>query len=303
MPHAPTSVTTPATTHIAANPLWRDLAALVKLRLSTIVVFSAAIGYLAGAGSAFAWDSLVWLLVGGLAVTAAANAINEIIERDTDALMDRTANRPLPTGRMSVGVASLIAGSLGVGGVALLWWAFNPTAALLGALSLLSYAFIYTPMKRMSSFAVFVGAIPGAIPPAIGWAAATGSLGAGALALFTIQFFWQFPHFWAIAWMAKEDYAKAGFDLLPDPSGRSRKSAMHVVIYTALLIPLGMLPFWLGVVGFWGCLVAVMAGVLFTYQAIQLFRTCDVKEARALLFGSFAYLPVVLVALVLDRIG
>jgi protoheme IX farnesyltransferase len=289
----------------AAPGIWRDMAALVKLRLSSIVVFSAGIGYLLATASGaaegvFSYAGLAWLMLGGLLVTGAANALNEIIERDTDAKMERTSNRPLPTGRMGVGTALIAAGTFGIVGVAILWSVFNPTAALLGALALLSYAFIYTPMKRMGSFAVFVGAIPGAIPPAIGWTAATGNLGTGALILFAIQFFWQFPHFWAIAWMAKDDYAKAGFDLLPDASGRSRRSALHILAYTVVLIPLGMLPYWAGMSGLIGAGVAVLCGSLFTLQALRLLQRCELKDARALLFGSFAYLPIVFAALVLD---
>ncbi len=297
--HAKTGVQT------AAPGLLRDLAALVKLRLSSIVVFSAGIGYLLATASGasatgFHYAELAWLMLGGLLVTGAANALNEVIERDTDAKMERTANRPLPTGRMGMGTALMVAGGSGIAGVAILWSVFNPTAALLGALALLSYAFIYTPMKRMGAFAVFVGAIPGAIPPAIGWTAATGDLGTGALILFALQFFWQFPHFWAIAWMAKDDYAKAGFDLLPDASGRSRRSALHILAYTVVLIPLGLLPYWAGMSGLIGSGVAVLCGSLFTLQALRLLQTCTVKDARALLFGSFAYLPIVFAALVLD---
>ncbi len=283
--------------------LAKDLAALVKLRLSTIVVMSAALGYLLAAGSGvFLWSDFILLILGGLLVTGAANALNEVIERDTDVLMTRTANRPLPTGRMSMAAALLVAGIMGVGGVALLWWAFHPLAALLGALSLLSYAFIYTPMKRISPVAVFIGAIPGAIPPVIGYVAVTGFIGPEALALFAIQFFWQFPHFWAIAWLAREDYAKAGFDLLPDASGRTKATAIHIIIYTAVLLPVGLLPFWLGMSGWISAIAVTVCGLGFTFQAIRLYQTCDLKEARSLLFGSFAYLPLVLLALVLDKI-
>jgi protoheme IX farnesyltransferase len=283
--------------------LLKDLSALVKLRLSTIVVFSAGMGYLLAAPVSGEWSSFLLLLFGGLLVTASANALNEVIERDTDAFMTRTANRPLPSGRMSMGTALLVAGLAGVGGVALLWWAFQPLTALLGALSLLSYAFIYTPMKRISPVAVFIGAIPGAIPPVIGWVAVTGSVGPEALALFAIQFFWQFPHFWAIAWLSREDYAKAGFDLLPDASGRTRATAVHIIIYTAILLPVGLLPFWMGLAGWVSAALVAVAGLAFTYQAIRLYQTCAMKEARSLLFGSFAYLPLVLLALVLDKIA
>lgn len=285
------------------SSILRDLAALFKLRLSLIVVMSAALGYLLAAGpGTFSASGFTLLIVGGLLVTASANALNEIIEKDTDARMERTAGRPLPGGRMAVSTALLLAGVAGVGGVALLWWAFQPLTALLGALSLLSYAFIYTPVKRLSPVAVFIGAIPGAIPPVIGWIAVTGSLGPEALALFSIQFFWQFPHFWAIAWLARDDYARAGFDLLPDASGRTRATAVHIVIYTALLLPVGLLPFWLEMSGWISAIVVSIASLGFTVQAIQLYRSCSLPSAKALLFGSFAYLPLVLIALVLDKL-
>ncbi len=283
--------------------LWSDLAALIKLRLSSIVVFSAGMGYLLAAGPAVQWLDLLLLLLGGLMVTGSANALNEIIERDTDARMERTRNRPLPTGRMSMLSALLLAGVLGVGGVTLLWWAFQPMTALLGALSLLSYAFIYTPLKRISPVAVFVGAIPGAIPPVIGWVAFSGFIGPEAMALFSIQFFWQFPHFWAIAWLARDDYAKAGFDLLPDISGRSKATAVHIVIYTVMLLPVGLLFYWMGLSGWISAIVVSLSGLLFSVQAFRLYQTCALKEARSLMFGSFAYLPVVLIALYLDKIA
>jgi protoheme IX farnesyltransferase len=296
---------TEASHRAASGALLRDLAALVKLRLSSIVVFSAGMGYILAAGwvpgSAFAIADFVLLLLGGLLVTASANALNEVIERDTDALMQRTADRPLPTGRMAMSTALLVAGLSGVGGVALLWYAFQPLAALLGALSLLTYAFIYTPMKRLSPLAVFVGAIPGAIPPMIGWVAISGTLTSEAIALFAIQFFWQFPHFWAIAWLGKDDYARAGFDLLPDPSGTSRATALHIVIYTALLVPVGLLPYGLGISGWVSAVAVSLFALFFTAQAVRLYQTCAPAQARSLLFGSFFYLPAVLVALALDQ--
>lgn len=216
--------------------------------------------------------------------------------------MKRTMDRPLPAGRMSLPAALLGAGVSGLAGITLLWWAFGPVAAVLGALSLLGYAFVYTPLKRISPAAVFVGAIPGAMPPLIGWAAATGSVTEGALALFAIQFFWQFPHFWAIAWVARDDYARAGFDLLPDRSGRTRASAAHVVIYTAMLLPMALLPWAFGVSGAVSTGIAVAAGVAFTAQALVLYQRGRLLDARRLMFGSFVYLPVVFTAFVLDKV-
>jgi protoheme IX farnesyltransferase len=279
-----------------------DLSQLVKLRLSTTVVFTAGMGYVLAAGAAFSIVEFLLLSLGGLLVTGSANAINEIIESDTDAKMERTQNRPLPTGRMSVTAALIAAGTFGVSGIALLWFMFNPVASLLGALSLLSYALIYTPMKRMTPFSVFVGAIPGAMPPAIGWAAVTGDIGTAALILFAIQFFWQFPHFWAIAWLAKDDYAKAGFDLLPHSSGRTKSTATHIVAFTAILIPFGLMPAVVGLGGIFSAMILVVCGMLFTWQSVQLYRTTELKEARQLMFGSFAYLPVVYMAMVIDKL-
>lgn len=276
-----------------------DYILLVKFRLSFIVVFSAAIGYaFAGGNSAH----LGLFLLAGFFITAASNAFNQIIEVETDKLMDRTAGRPLPAGRMQVTEAIIAAGLMGIGGIVLMWLVFNPLSALLGALSLLSYAFIYTPSKKISPLAVFIGAFPGAIPPIIGWAAATGTISEIAFVLFAIQFMWQFPHFWAIAWVAFDDYKKAGFQLLPSISGKTRHSAFHILIYTIVLLPVSLIPFITGYTGNISAIIILIAGIIFLYQAIQLYKMCDVKAARRLMFGSFLYLPVVFIALFIDRI-
>jgi protoheme IX farnesyltransferase len=283
----------------------RNIAQLMKLRLSSIVVFSAAIGFVLGSAQApfFSWTGFVFLLLGGTLVTGASNAINQILEKDTDSLMTRTADRPLPTGRMTMAEAVLTAGLASFGGVIILWTFFGALTALVGALALISYAFIYTPIKRISPIAVFIGAFPGALPPLIGWTAATGSLGPEALALFGIQFFWQFPHFWAIAWLQRDDYARAGFDLMPSASGRSRASAIHVVVYAAVLLPIGLLPFFLGMGGLISAIVITLCGALFLGQAIRLYRECSMDAARKLMFGSFAYLPAVLIALAIASLS
>lgn len=276
-----------------------DYASLVKFRLSFIVVFSAGMGYMFGAGD-IRFFSL--FLLAGFLVTAASNALNQVLEIQTDKLMTRTAGRPLPTGRMSATEAILAAGVMGISGIVLLWVFFNPLAALLGALSLLSYSFIYTPYKKISPVAVFIGAFPGAVPPLIGWAAATGSIAPLAVLLFAIQFIWQFPHFWAIAWLAFDDYKKAGFHLLPAPSGRTRSSASHVVAYTFVLVPVSLIPYFLGYTGLVSAVIVGLAGVLFLYQSITLYTTCSEKKARQLMFGSFLYLPLVLITLFADQI-
>lgn len=277
----------------------KDYYILVKFRLSFIVVFSAGIGYLFAGGS---MDHFSIFLLAGFLITAASNTLNQIIEQDTDKLMNRTADRPLAAGRMQTGEAIIAAGIMAVVGVGLMWYIFNPIAALLGALSLLSYAFIYTPVKKLSPIAVFVGAFPGAIPPVIGWAAATGTIGNEALILFAIQFVWQFPHFWSIAWVAFDDYANAGFYLLPSASGRSKASAFHIVMYTVLLIPVSMLPFMMQITGSVSAMIVLISGILFLLQAATLYKKCDAKSAKAMMFGSFLYLPLVLIALFLDKL-
>lgn len=276
-----------------------DYLLLVKFRLSFIVVFSAGIGYVFAGGDMHYFGLF---LLAGFLITAASNALNQIIEVETDKLMGRTANRPLPAGRMQSTEAIIAAGAMGISGIVLMWLLFNPISTLLGALSLLSYAFIYTPIKRISPLAVFVGAFPGAVPPLIGWAAATGSIGEMAIILFVIQFMWQFPHFWAIAWVAFDDYKRAGFQLLPTVSGQSKASAFHVLMYTIFLIPISLIPFLSGFTGSVSAIIIALTGLGFLYQAIQLYKSCDVKSARKLMFGSFLYLPIVLIALFFDRI-
>ncbi len=214
----------------------RDYAMLSKFRLSFLVVFSAVIGYIFGVTGFYNITGIFWLALGGLLVTGASNAINQVIEKDIDKLMSRTQDRPLPGERMTVIEAIVTAGVMGIGGILIITYFFNPTAGVLAAVSLLSYAFVYTPMKRISSIAVFLGAIPGALPPAIGYVCATGKIDFVAAVLFGIQFLWQFPHFWAIAWVQYEDYKKAGIMLLPSASGKTRMSAIQNVIYCIALL-------------------------------------------------------------------
>lgn len=279
-----------------------DYKQLVKFRLTSIVVFSAGIGYLLATPGAIDWLGFCLIALAGFFVTGSANALNEIIEKDYDKLMKRTANRPLPTNRMSTVEALLLAGIMGVLGIFILAYQFNHLAALIGALSLLSYAFIYTPLKRISNIAVFVGAIPGALPPMIGWVAMTGAITIEAFILFSIQFLWQFPHFWAIAWVAHDDYSKAGFQLLPSEGGRSRQSAFYNIVYILFLIPVSLLPFLLGFSGWVSAIVITLVGLMFLVQAYQLYIKCDNQAALKLMFGSFIYLPVVLLALVFDKV-
>ena len=194
------------------------------------------------------WKAIILLFVGGLLVTGSANAINQAVEKDTDAMMKRTADRPVAAGRMSVAEAMAFAIICGLAGIMLLWH-FNFLTAALSFFSLFFYAFIYTPLKKVSSVAVLVGAVPGALPCLIGWAAGNDSLSAGGWILFALQFFWQFPHFWAIAWIAHKDYSAAGFKLLPSGDGPTKYSAMQAVIYSLLLLPVGVMPYFIGMSG------------------------------------------------------
>jgi len=277
----------------------KDYILLTKLRLSSLVIFSSAIGFLIAPHGVIDWFKISMLLLGGLLTTAGSNAFNQVIEKDYDKLMSRTANRPLPTGRMSVTEALLVAGICGVGGILILWYNFNVMAALLSAIALLSYAFIYTPLKRISPIAVFVGAIPGALPPLIGWVAATGSISQDAIVLFAIQFIWQFPHFWAIAWVCYDDYMKAGFKLLPSKEGRNKFSALQNIIYILVLIPISIIPMTLHMTGWISTSIVFAGGIMFLIPAIKLYRECTMKAARQLMFASFFYLPIVQLALLI----
>jgi protoheme IX farnesyltransferase len=279
-----------------------DYALLAKFRLSFLVVFSAVIGYLFAVNGLYNITHIFILAIGGMLVTGASNAINQVIERDIDKLMTRTQNRPLPTERMNMLEAIIAAGAMGISGIIILTYFFNPTAGVLAAISLLSYAFIYTPLKRVSSIAVFVGAIPGALPPMIGYVCATGTIDFVAIVLFSIQFIWQFPHFWSIAWLQFEDYKKAGIMLLPSASGKTRFSSIHNVIYCSVLLVVSMIPYFFNMVGSIGSVVIAAAGVTFLWMAWQHHRKCEDSTARILMFGSFLYLPVMQVALILGKI-
>jgi protoheme IX farnesyltransferase len=280
----------------------KDCAALVKLRLASLVVFSAAMGLLMAPASIFSWSKFVFLIVGGFFVTGSSNAFNQIIEKDLDKLMNRTQDRPLPSGRMSSTEALVLAAFTGFLGIAILYIFINPLSALLGSLALGLYTLVYTPLKRVTPFAVFVGAFPGAIPPMLGWVAATNHLDITAWILFSIQFIWQFPHFWAIAWVLDEDYKKAGFKMLPSVGGRNKSSAFQTMIYALSLIPLSFVPHYFNMIGLYSTLIICCCSIVFFVQALGLYQRCDIPAARKLMFGSFIYLPVVQIALVLGKI-
>lgn len=281
----------------------REVAVLFKLRLASLVVVSAILGYLLGiAEGGFSWLGIVGLTVAGTLLTGASNALNQVLEIREDGLMQRTADRPLVRGTLSIPeavFAALLAGGIGT---ALLWFQFGPLTGILGFMSLFMYVALYTPMKKHSPWAVFVGAFPGAFPPMLGFVAATGHFGLGPGLLFAMQFMWQFPHFWAIAWVLDDDYAKAGFRLLPSAGGRDRRSAFLILLYTLFVIPVGMLPWVFGTVGPLAMMVAVICGVVMLVPAVRLFLSQDKADARKLMFASFLYLPVVQLAYVLDRL-
>ncbi|MFM2250286.1 MAG: hypothetical protein RLZZ358_1213 [Bacteroidota bacterium] len=275
---------------------------LIKFRLSALVTFSAVFGYILGdRGIDFGWSGFVGLVLGGFFISGASGAANEIMERDLDKLMKRTQNRPLPLQLISLQEAYWFTGIVALMGITLLWIFTNPLTTGLGVLSMLLYVFAYTPLKRVGPIAVFVGAIPGAMPPLLGWTAATGEITHQALIIFGIQFIWQFPHFWAIAWVSDEDYKRAGFKLLPSGGGQDLNTAIQIMIYTLFLLPLGLLPSYFGLVGLNSGIVATVCGVLFLAQTFSLMRDCSRKSALKIMFGSFIYLPVVQIAYLLDK--
>jgi protoheme IX farnesyltransferase len=285
----------------------KDYNQLVKFRLTFTVVLSAVLGFLLGSTGDINYAHLTALIAGGFLVVASSNGINQIIEKDFDALMDRTANRPIAQNRMSVLEAGIFCAITGIIGVSILGLFLNTYAALLGFASLMSYAFIYTPLKRVSSLAVLVGAFPGAIPPLLGWVAASGQdtsmvFSTAALVLFLIQFFWQFPHFLAIAWILDDDYKKAGYNLLPTASGRSKSSALQVIYYSAILIPISAIPYFIGLSGMVSLIIVVISSIALTALAVKLYKTLSIKDAKRLMFASIIYNPLVLISLLIDKI-
>ena len=280
----------------------RDLATLFKLRLGFFVVLSAVLGWFM-AVETMDIRAFLMLTLGGYALTGASNGLNQIMERRVDGLMARTQDRPLPTGRMSVNQAlgwSLVAAAVGLSCL----FSLNPLSGWLGVAAIVSYAFVYTPLKGKTSLSVFVGAFPGALPPMIGYVAATGDFGIEPGTLFAVQFMWQFPHFWAIAWLAHEDYAKAGYKMLPFNAGRTARSAQLILLYTLFCIPASMLPWAMNqpMVGDVAFTVAVVAGLGFSWFAFRLLQELTLDAARRLMFASFVYLPLVQIVYVLDKI-
>ena len=289
----------------------------MKFTLSFTVVFTCVICYqIAPNIIVFDWWNILILTFAGLCITGSANAINQAVEKDTDAQMKRTANRPVASGRMSQQNAYAFAIIAGIVGVGLMAYQFNTLSAVLSAFSLFLYAFIYTPLKKVNSIAVLVGAFPGAIPCLIGWVAATNEINplasfivdgktysnAGGYALFLIQFLWQFPHFWAIAWVSHTDYSKVGFKLLPADKGPTKFTALQAVMYAVLMVPIGFLPNYFKITGEWSMWVVMVANIFMVVQCVRLYQNMGVPAARRVMFSSYIYLPIVYLALMANKI-
>ncbi|WP_417611240.1 heme o synthase [Owenweeksia hongkongensis] len=290
------------TQSISLSGKFKAVTELTKARLNLSVVYSAMAGYLLGA-NAISGLTMLYLGIGGFLVVGAANGFNQIIERDRDLLMKRTMNRPLPTGRLSVLEAMIACTIMAFVGLYLLFL-INPLTVGFGAFALFMYVLVYTPLKAVGPIAVFVGALPGAIPALLGWVAATNDFDIEPGVLFAIQFLWQFAHFWAIGWIADEEYKKAGYVLLPSRE-RDTRTATQIVLYTLFTIPVSLLPFF-GITGSlslsWvAALIILVAGIFFLIKAIKLFKTREIKDARALMFASIIYLPVVQLVYVIDK--
>ena len=291
-------------THIK-NSLYRDFVEITKARLSISVVISTIAGYLLGFNQEhpFQWSVLFLLVLGGYCMVGASNVFNQIIEKDLDAIMDRTKNRPLPSGRMSKQNAFILGIILTIVGLIILY-NVNPKTAMFGAISIFMYVSLYTPLKTVTPLSVFVGAFPGAIPFMLGWVAATGQFGIEAGTWFIIQFFWQFPHFWAIGWFLFDDYKKAGFFMLPTGK-KDKKTALQTILYTIWMIIASIIPAF----GFTGNLslskvsagIVVALGLWMLFYAFKLYKEMDAKAARKLMIVSVSYISLLQIVYVLDK--
>jgi protoheme IX farnesyltransferase len=284
------------------NAIFQDFKQLTKFGLSLSVVFSSLAGYLLAAEE-IKISILILLAIGGYLMVGASNAFNQIIEKDTDALMKRTMNRPLPGGRMHVSMAMVIAVSFTIIGIAILY-SINPKSALFGAISIFLYTSVYTPLKAVTPLSVFVGAIPGAIPFMLGWVAATNNFSIEPGMLFLIQFFWQFPHFWAIAWLQFDEYKKAGFNLMP-MGQKNRKAVVQIIIYTICLIIVSVIPVLKMTGSFYiypltAVILALLGGSMLFY-AMKLYKNQTDKEARQLMLSSVLYITLVQIIYVVDK--
>lgn len=296
--------------NFSLKSLYIDFREITKARLAVSVVFSSIAGYLLGFDSEhpFQWSVLIMLSIGGYCMVGASNAFNQIIEKDLDVLMDRTKNRPVPSGRMSVNTAFIVAGILTVLGLVILY-NINPKTAMFGAISIFLYTSVYTPLKTKTPLSVFVGAFPGAIPFMLGWVAATDNFGIEAGTLFLIQFFWQFPHFWAIGWFLFDDYKKAGFFMLPTGK-KDRTTATQIILYTVWLIVASLFPAFFPLIGLVGsklqlspiAAVAVfLLGIWMLVYAVKLYKSRETKAARTLMLVSVSYITLLQIIYIADK--
>ena len=284
------------------STFFSDLKQLTKVGLSLSVVFSSIAGYLLAVDT-INYSILILLGIGGFLMVGASNAFNQIIEKDTDALMKRTSNRPLPTGRMNVSTALIVAVSFTVVGLTILY-NINEKSALFGAISIFLYTSVYTPMKALTPLSVFVGAIPGAIPFMLGWVAATDTFGIEPGMLFLIQFLWQFPHFWAIAWLQYDEYKKAGFNLMP-MGVKNKRAVVQIIIYTTCLILVSIIPVLKKTGAFYiyplTAVILVAFGSVMLYYAFRLYKRQSDKEARQLMLSSVLYITIIQIIYVVDK--
>lgn len=303
MPSIKNSLLETSTTTLKS--IFLDFKEITKAGLAISVVFSSIVGYLLGFSEThpFSSTTLLLLAIGGYCMVGASNIFNQVIEKDLDAKMDRTKNRPVPSGRMSVNNALTLGFVLTFIGLVVLYF-INPKTAMFGAISIFMYVSLYTPLKTLTPLSVFVGAFPGAIPFMLGWVAATGSFGIEAGTLFLIQFFWQFPHFWAIGWFLFEDYEKAGFFMLPTGK-RDKKTSVQIILYTFWLIVASVLPAFgftgklqLSVVG---AVIVFLLGCWMMYHAIQLYKNRDAKTAKKLMLVSVTYITLLQIIYVIDK--
>lgn len=289
--------------HTVKNSVFKNFAEITKIRLSISVLFSSIAGYFLGAES-IDYNILLLLIVGGYCMVGASNVYNQIIERDLDALMDRTKNRPIPSGKMEVRTAFFIAIILTIIGIVTLY-IINPITAMFGAICIFMYVSLYTPLKTKTPLSVFVGAFPGAIPFMLGWVAATNDFGIEPGTLFMIQFFWQFPHFWAIGWLLFDDYKKAGFFMLPNGK-RDKGTAIQIILYSIWTFLISLIPVF-GVTGqlyltpVSGVLIGLL-GLGFIYFALRLYRLKTNKVAKQLMLASVSYITLLQIIFVMDKL-
>jgi protoheme IX farnesyltransferase len=275
---------------------------LTKARLTTLVLLTTAVGFYLGENAAMNYLLMFHTLLGTALVASGASALNQLLEREYDARMRRTQDRPLPSGRLQPTTVMLFGGICSVAGLVYLAVLVNPLTSIIGAVTLVSYLFIYTPLKRVTWMNTLIGAIPGALPPLMGWTAARNELGNEGWALFAILFFWQLPHFFAIAWMYRDEYAKAGFIMLPNVDADGSRTAQQAVSNTIALMLVSLCPFVFGMSGKIYLVCAVIFGAGFLFCAIQFSRRLTLASARQLFFASIIYLPLLLTAMCWDKL-